>query len=66
MEAPLSEVGDDTVDTSVDRSESRFVMSCLYGGRLGAARAKNKQDAQTKATALRGFLCQISVTGSKE
>ena len=59
MEAPLSEVADVTVDTSVDRAsgvEICHIMVVMRTGAGWALPAMDKQDAQTKATAIRAFL----------
>jgi hypothetical protein len=59
VEAPLSEVADVTVDTAVDRAsgvEVCHTMLVMRTGKGWAFPAANKQDAQTKATAMRAFL----------
>ena len=59
MEAPLSEVADVTVDTSVDRAsgvEICHIMVVMRTGAGWALPAMDKQDAQTKATAIRAFV----------
>ena len=59
VEAPLSEVADVTVDTSVDRAsgvEICHIMVVMRAGAAWALPAMDKQDAQTKATAMRAFL----------
>ena len=59
VEVPLSEVADVTVDTAVDRAsgvEVCHTMLVMRSGKGWAFPAANKQDAQTKATAIRAFL----------
>lgn len=59
VEAPLAEVADVTVDAAVDRAsgvEICHTMLVMRTGQGWAFPAANKQDAQTKATAMRAFL----------
>jgi hypothetical protein len=58
-EASLSEIADITVDTAVDRAsgvEVCHTMLVMRTGKGWAFPARDKQDAQTKATAMRAFL----------
>ena len=59
MEVPLSEIIDVTVDTAVDRASGVEVCRTMLVMRTGtgwAFPATDRQDAQTKATAIRAFL----------
>ena len=59
VEVPLAEVADVTVDATVDRAsgvEICHTMLIMRSGEGWAFPAANKQDAQTKATAMRAFL----------
>ena len=59
VEAPLSNIANVTVDTAVDRASGVEVCHTMVVMRTGAGwalPAVDKQDAQTKATAMRVFL----------